>query len=347
MQHSLLDRFRGTLLGTALGEIIGVNCHDRQRIGLPLSRFTLLQWGFCTPSVAPAAWGRLIMAQMREVAESQLGSDVNLLPLASHSAIDNCSSKQTADLPDPGNLPALSNPSCLAGAALMTIPMALFYHEDLEQLRYQVEQTIARSMPGTSPIAAILTGYTIALALRDRLDPNRLIDQLLNLELCAQAPQIEAQLRQIQYALEQQAGIVELQSLLQVALPEAISGFTTVAIALYCFLSTPEDFRLSLLRATRFLEQPQLCCALAGALSGAYNSLSGLPLTWQNQLMPQAASKPPLSLLWNLMSRADLLQQADLFLGVWSGLHPSLLTAQPAAITSRLITASPSLIRPR
>ena len=58
---------------------------------------------------------------------------------------------------------------------------------------------------------------------------------------------------------------------------------TAIALACYCFITTPNDFKLSITR-TLYL-QPQitwLTAALTGTLSGAYNGLTGIPWNWRS-----------------------------------------------------------------
>lgn len=55
-----------------------------------------------------------------------------------------------------------------------------------------------------------------------------------------------------------------------------------IAYAWYCFLATPQDFKLAVLRATR-VDSPlaSLTTVLTATLSGAYNGMAGIPLNWR------------------------------------------------------------------
>ena len=59
---------------------------------------------------------------------------------------------------------------------------------------------------------------------------------------------------------------------------------TAIALACYCLITTPNDFKLSITR-TLYL-QPQLAwltAAFTGTLSGAYNGLMGIPWNWRSR----------------------------------------------------------------
>jgi len=51
--------------------------------------------------------------------------------------------------------------------------------------------------------------------------------------------------------------------------------------ALYCFLRTPDDFRSTVLAATNTDGDSDSIACIAGALSGAYNGLGAIPLSWR------------------------------------------------------------------
>ena len=105
---------------------------------------------------------------------------------------------------------------------------------------------------------------------------------------------------------------------------------TCIALAFYCFLSTPENFRLAVSRATRTSYQPHLTTALTGALAGAYNSIIGIPVSWR--------------LTANRISQGtQRLSLAKRLIEVWAGVYDvSVLTQdQPLAV------AAPRVIQPR
>lgn len=60
------------------------------------------------------------------------------------------------------------------------------------------------------------------------------------------------------------------------------SGYVveTVASAFYCFLKTPEDFKASVTAAVMGGNDADTTAAIAGALSGAFNGISAIPVHW-------------------------------------------------------------------
>ncbi|NER26144.1 MAG: ADP-ribosylglycohydrolase family protein, partial [Symploca sp. SIO1C4] len=89
----------------------------------------------------------------------------------------------------------------------------------------------------------------------------------------------------------------------------------SIALAFYCFLDTPEDFRLCVSRASLSKYQPQTTAAVCAALSGAYNSVVGIPADW--------------CLGANSLGIGRQRQQlADRLLAVWSGVY-SISVPQP------------------
>lgn len=313
MQHSLLDRFRGTLMGAALGEMIGVSDQDwsyRFRAEAATDRRLLDP----TQLDPPVAWGRLILDQMQHLTKRELQD--RRLPL---------SIAHTARSPE--------------GIALTALPIALFYHEDWDHLRGHI-QHLANEASCPS-IAALIVGYWITLALQGRLDPGIAIPRLLtDLNLHDDAPELATQLRQTQTLLDHYAPLTTFETALQ---PFQGHGqmLSPIVMALYCVLSTPTDFRLAVLRAAR-LPQAQVSCTLVGAISGAYNGMAGLPLSWLQQLTATSPSESPLLPLWNLSTGTDLLRQIDQFLAVWSGIQPCQLALHSL---SALTVAAPRSLR--
>ncbi len=115
-----------------------------------------------------------------------------------------------------------------------------------------------------------------------------------------------------------------------IAIERAQTGNEAIALAFYCFLSTPCDLRLALLRAARCGEAAPVIAALTGALGGAYQGLGGLPLAW-------VATD---SHVWGIPETALHALAAHLF-AAWSGVYAPAERMAVAAI------AAPGVIRPR
>lgn len=73
------------------------------------------------------------------------------------------------------------------------------------------------------------------------------------------------------------------QELTQELLKQANWGQIAIALAVYCFASTPQDFRLSVKRAANLnTELAKLTTTLTATLSGAYNGMTTIPWSWRS-----------------------------------------------------------------
>jgi hypothetical protein len=372
MRYSLLSRFQGTLLGAILGEVLGDALVADGKSNRSLLNFSAGQWASESSRLTTDNWSQMAIAYIDRLI--QTGNPADLTP-------------------DPSSAP--SGPK--AGIAIATLPIALFFHENPEQLHYHLQQT-ASSWQISSEIkgGVLAVGHAIALALQEQLHPLDLIPQLLTeLNLAAHSPLFTHQLQQVQICLEQQIGLAKTLSLLSpdlLALPlsslnESSLGkssldnlsiavdLTALALSFYCFLSTPEDYALSLLRSAhgavqmsrlkslvglpsvQIMRLMEVMIALTGALSGSYNSLTGIPIDWRIKLDPFQNS--PLVGLGSLSPVDKIECQAAQLLAVWAGAAWSGNTGsgtlplrgngidQTNPYSVRLPIAAPHVIRPR
>jgi len=56
---------------------------------------------------------------------------------------------------------------------------------------------------------------------------------------------------------------------------------TAIALSWYCFLTSPQDFKISVQRAASIPNVGGLTAALTSTLSGAYNGITGIPYNWR------------------------------------------------------------------
>ncbi|MFN6475786.1 ADP-ribosylglycohydrolase family protein [Nostoc sp. DedQUE07] len=233
---------------------------------------------------------------------------------------------------------------------IATLPVALFFHENPIKLRQNLLRVL--KIWEDDPVirdGTLAVGYAIALALTEKLDPLTLIPQTIS--FIAETPtSIPKKLLRVQTLLEQGAGLSTAQA--EFAKEEKLSN--SIAMAFYCFLSTLEDFRLTVLQATHnhnyqlqgaTLLNSQATGAITGALSGAYNGIGGIPVNWQ--LLLQRNSP-----VWGLTSFSQVLELTDAFVGVWSGvynltLNPKELTEEGCEVALLSVYAAPRVIRSR
>ncbi|RCJ18641.1 hypothetical protein A6S26_28050 [Nostoc sp. ATCC 43529] len=238
---------------------------------------------------------------------------------------------------------------------IATLPVALFFHENPIKLRKNLLHVL--KIWDDDPVVrdgTLAVGYAIALALTEKLDPLTLIPQIISF-LQETPTSIPKKLLRIQNFLEQGAGLERVQA--EFAGKEKLSN--SLAIAFYCFLSTLEDFRLAVLRAThksdsKLQDATNLIAhstgAITAALSGAYNTTAGIPLNWRVLLLEK--NSPALE----LRSFDEMLELADALVTVWSGLYnnvrldPKELTEEGCAVSRAALLsvyAAPRVIRLR
>jgi ADP-ribosylglycohydrolase len=236
-----------------------------------------------------------------------------------------------------------SEPHLSSGeGALATLPITLFFHNDLLALRQQLHQTVQIFQAGSLQAGSLQAGslaiaYAITQALTERLQPSHLIAQTIaylqqDATIATSEPSgladLIQQLKRLQRLLQQ--GISLQSTLIELLQPGRSTGNHAIVLAFYCFLSAPADFRLSVLRAARITESTPIVTALTGVLSGAYNSVAGLPLAWS-----MAESRTT-----HLGSSPEIKQLASQLLAAWSGAFD--LTD----LTSQAAIAAPGVIRP-
>jgi ADP-ribosylglycohydrolase len=316
MRYSLLSRFQGALVGSLLGEFLGNIGYQERVVG--------------------EAW--LASLKPEDSCTTQTLSDWSQLATCGTESLIRCGK---LDLDDWWELFGKAQSSVLCkGAvssnevAVMTLPIALFFHDDELKLRQQLLQVgnVWHNQPEVLE-GVLAVAYAIALALTEKLDCTTLIPQVLSYLNPSQTLLVQ-QLEQVQTLLERGAGLETTLSHLRRDTQHRGKllerSHTSIALAFYCFLTTPEDFRLCVSRAARTRCQPQITSALTGALAGVYNSLIGIPVSWRLSAN-------------HLSSSIHRLRLADCLLEVWAGVYD----VSASAKMRRLTVAAPRVIQPR
>jgi len=217
---------------------------------------------------------------------------------------------------------------------ISTLPVTLFFHENKLKLRENLLQVLQiwENDPVTRDTTLAL-GYAIAQSLTEKFHPLTLIPQTISF-LGETETSIPHQLLKVNTLLQEQARLEKVQS--ELSKQEKLSN--NIALAFYCFLSTLEDFRLTVLRANQNNSQEDFTSIIAGALSGSHNSTSGIPINWQI-LSSQTNS------VWGLKSFSQMLELADALMAVWSGAYNP--DSNPLIEEQTTIFAAPRVIRPR
>jgi ADP-ribosylglycohydrolase len=307
MRYSLVSRFRGTLLGALLGaNSVTVREQEPQNFS--------------------------------EICKLMLLGIESLIDLGKLD-LDDWKQRQQTKFPD---LDISNNIS--ANAILAALPVAVFFHENPLKLRQQLLQTYqtwGNDLVMRDGVLAV--GYTIAQSLTEKLDPQTLIPQIITF-LGDTPTLLPKKLLKINDLLTKHAGLEIAAAELNAE--EKTSG--AIAVAFYYFLSTLEDFCLTVLRATQHptrLSHSPTIGAIAGALSGAYNSTAGIPSQWR---VLYSSGLP--------VNFGQMLELTDKLLAVWSGaydlsVHPQQFTPEGCLILDKQnsisVFAAPRVIRSR
>ncbi|MFB2939082.1 ADP-ribosylglycohydrolase family protein [Aerosakkonemataceae cyanobacterium BLCC-F154] len=336
MRYSLLSRFRGAFLGTVFGEIVGAY-GDRWQLGTkqqsqqPFSTGRLVVRG----TEGLIRHGKLDLVDWCEASES---TNENQLEECQEIVVQETNlSKFNTPV-----YPGIKRVSGDIRAIISTVPVALFFHEDEAKLRQNLQQ-VADVWQDDSVLkdGTLAIGYAIAKALKEKLNSATLISETINY-LDVETSLVQ-QLREVEDLLAAGAGLA---TTLKTLIPRGTTTppNTPVALAFYCFLSTIEDLQLSVMRASR-CPQAQVTSAIAGALSGTFNSIAGVPVAWRLALGKQPTDNLPLKQLWGVNSEAELLRLAARLLAAWSGVYNAdKFLIDPTQVPA---IAAPKVIKPR
>lgn len=202
--------------------------------------------------------------------------------------------------------PIFREPLTTAESAIALLPVFLFFHEDFTKLRQNV-QTVLKlwQNPAVSELDVLAIGYTLSQALLESLNPRRFVTLMFEALLAPPEgiPKLQ-RLQQVETMVQQGIGLEDATQLI-LTLSDATLGDAAISLSLYCFLSSPGDFRLSILRAVQTRYQVPGVAALTGALSGAYNSTIGLPAAWR----------------MNVAQQPEIQQLSQQLLASWSGMY--------------------------
>jgi hypothetical protein len=290
MRYSLLSRFQGTLLGMFVAEAYALR-HLSQSTQMSHSLSQLTKSTSCQ---------LLNFANIEEIIETQLNS----LEPKIHTAL------------------------------AIAIPIALLNHEQLgkRQELLHLAVTIDPTLE-TFWESMLAIGHLISQALTEKLEPAGFIAQMCNFGWESSEKSLR-ELESIQSWLETSATLDKVRRHSH----QLETDITSLAI--YSFLSTPEDYAVTVQRAFHLTDKrnlyldgkvgkqnpsfdklsyqskiqnpkseddPVSICALAGAISGAYNGFGSIPVNWR---------------LWlDVELESEIEQLSQQLLAAWSGVY--------------------------
>ncbi len=295
MRYSLLSRFRGVLLGSSLGDAIT----------------TQIESSSAFPGSQQPDWHKILYYQPSEWTNRL--QQICLL-IDKQSELKEFIGQQ--------------KPWSSGELAYFALPIILFYHDNYSLLQQQISRIARDWQWSTEALEDVLIwGYIVALILREKLDTKNIIGQLLVGVGAKQTPLFQ-QLRQLESCLSANLSLEQVVKKLADRTQE-----WSIPLSLYCFSSTPENFYLSICRATRDRAQAKITAMLTGALAGGYNGIMGIPTAWR-KLSYQ-----------NLLYR-EIDRQGKILFANWSGVYPNVWELEEDRIEHKAI-AAPGTIQTR
>ena len=372
MQYSLLKKFQGALLGAVLGNYIGSHFEyqvrknrgnyklfiNQHKCYLSNSQKNYLQkWGEATFNCAKSLisqqefneenWQKVYI-EWKNKWEDQKDytgepNKIKDSPIELEKLVRRVNDKQSnfQYINDDVLIPTASN------AIIASLPVSLMYHEDELKLQQKLRQwgNVWQNCLEVN-LSNLVIGYTIAQALTERLDPRTIIPKIIN--YIGEKESIVDQLRQVEKLINQGANLDAAINIFSKNVSFFDNGqisnegqqraqssafFIPVCLALYCFLSTPEDFGLAVLCSARTAWSTQVC-AIVSTLSGAYNSIAGVPVEWRQKMGVE---------LLGMKDEVEIMKLAKSLWAVWCGVY------DPNNLTQSLVpaVAASNVIRPR
>ncbi len=220
--------------------------------------------------------GNTIYINPQQIAPNQLSIDATPAIMAGIDSLIRCGGFDEADWISSTSRAMQSHSQERNSIAILAMtPLILFFHADRVKLReiiLSVSQGLHLEWETCS--SAIAIGYIISRSITETFTPRSILAELAG-EMTNLHPSLLQQLTIIEWALNRPTSIHQLKQQLT---PDIHHSILATSIAIYCFFSTPEEFILSILRAYHSDADNRLTCAISGILSGAYNSLTGIPI---------------------------------------------------------------------
>ena len=160
------------------------------------------------------------------------------------------------------------------GGAMRIAPVGLFYHNDLPALKEAVRKAVIITHNNPEAVAgALAVAYLVAKSVREKLHPDTAIREVSDfIGPC-----------KVRENLQRAGELLDSGATPEEALkPLGTSGYVveTVASAVFCFLYSPDDFYKTVVNAVEGGVDSDTTAAVAGAISGSYNGMKGIPEDW-------------------------------------------------------------------
>ncbi len=162
------------------------------------------------------------------------------------------------------------------GAAMRSAPIGIFYENIEDVVKVSYATSICTHAHPTGIASGIATAICTYLGLH-QVPCEQMIPQTI--QLIAPYDTLKEVSSKLELALK------ILNEPPNIAIPKIGQGWIgeeAIAIALYAFLKTPQDYRQTVLNAANITGDSDSTACIAGAISGAYNGSKNIPQEWIN-----------------------------------------------------------------
>ena len=160
------------------------------------------------------------------------------------------------------------------GSAMRVAPIGYVYQHDPDKLKLVARASgICTHGHRTAIAASIGAAYLVKLAL-DGIGPGRMIPETLSFA-AGISREFDTALSKVSECIDWPNEEDALKYL-----GEGWIGEEAVALALYCFLRHPNDYKAAVLRGANTNGDSDSIACIAGSISGAYNGIDAIPNEW-------------------------------------------------------------------
>lgn len=295
MRHQTFERFQGMWWGSIVGQAVANQKQSSQ--SLAKIEFPPQSWLTARQKIAKI----LLDEPILEVANQDLSA-------RSKDKSDLASSVTNVDLSVAEISPNLeqlwSFPDTLNPLSLLPLLFGDRNYQELWQKVTKVAYFQSPNLDQTTNNTYLIWNHLLNQVLHSESEPWQ-----LDLELMLQKTIIELaigettlinQLKLVVQAVAQSKSLAELSA--SISFNDSHHNFSTaIALSWYCFITTPQDFQLSVLRTANLRHNlAGFTSALTGTLSGAYNGMAVIPWSWRTQICHSAKYFPEQKLMEKL-----------------------------------------------
>ncbi|MGJ3244719.1 MAG: hypothetical protein ACFE0I_01415 [Elainellaceae cyanobacterium] len=345
MDSSLQSRFRGALVGAALGQLVGDSTQSHltsqwMAQGLPHKSFPVAS---TSSTVNNSEWPRVAVDLILVLIAGVWGqANAERLPTMPRSPVHESSSRHP-DAEFPISLEDVPSPIRADGLAIATLPLALFFQDDDDVFQARFEQVMtAWQVPSWGQAATRLWLDTTIVALREQPPADRLIHQLQERHFHTKnSSTLNEGLLVIKDLMKPQIGAPQALTILRewaeshctsFSSPHAESLSPAVYImpiigSLYGFFTAADEPQLALYRLSHALRHINelshlpMMTMLMGALMGAYHGDVNLPLEWQWAIAQWGVKPSSTKTEWGGKKLLDVFDLADQLFAAWIGVE--------------------------